>query len=434
MSDEPKGDGVAQAEAPPSAPTTQSAPAEAPRSIDWGSLVPQTAGEIVFDALKIFVFALIIMNAWAVWHGCDVTTRIMVAGTLAGLATTVAWKTFLAAAEAFGTRVVGVAYVVGGIASCAAILWYARAGESVTTSSQLKAVIQVIGVAFLYPAFLGGLAIAKGQETPEVNPLGLPLSPRWFATLWTLYAKEMWTFFTSPLPYLIAFVFLGVNGGFFHLLVNYYTRPGMGDLPKPGEILFMNLYTIFVLWFIWPGLTMRLVAEERSKGTLETLLTAPVTDSQVIFSKFGACMSYFALMLLPILGYIAFMAQYAKDWDWGPVYASFLGLFLWGGMSMSIGVFFSTLTDNQLVAFLLSAGANFMMFILSQFEQSMKEDSSLLWGAVHLKPLAHYLSIHVHYAEFLKGIVSTQSLAFFLSITALGIFGSVRGLEAQRWK
>src|SRR5579883_1343214 len=163
MSDEPKGDGVAQAEAPPpSAPPTNSSADTPPRSIDWGSLVPQTAGEIVSDALKIFVFALIIMNAWAVWHGCDVTTRIMVAGTLAGLATTVAWKTFLAAAEAFGTRVVGVAYLVGGIAACAAVLWYARAGESVTTTGQLKAVIQVLGVACLYPAFLGGLAIARG--------------------------------------------------------------------------------------------------------------------------------------------------------------------------------------------------------------------------------------------------------------------------------
>src|SRR5581483_3675683 len=225
----------------------------------------------------------------------------------------------------------------------------AASGESVTTSEQLRRVIQVLGLAFLYPAGLGAFAALKGDDVQAVNPLGFPLQPRWFSTLWILFAKEMRTFFTTAVPYIIILVSSALNGYLFFVLLYYYTRPGMGELARPGEILGSNGFTLVSSWFIWPAITMRLVAEEKRQGTIETLLTVPVTDAQVIISKFLAALAFFAINLLPFLGYHFVLAGYSRDWDWGPIFGKFFGLFLWGSMALSIGLFYSTLTDSQLV-------------------------------------------------------------------------------------
>ena len=160
---------------------------------------------------------------------------------------------FRQVAEAFGTRVVGATYFVLGLAACAGILWYAQAGESVTTSTQLRHAIHVLGLVFLYPAGLGLFAAIKGDEVGTINPLGFPMHPRWFSTLWILFAKEVRTFFTTGVPYIIMFAFSALNGFLFWLLVLYYTRPGATDLPKPGEILASNGFTLISSFLIWPA-------------------------------------------------------------------------------------------------------------------------------------------------------------------------------------
>jgi ABC-2 type transport system permease protein len=430
MNDEAKS-GAAVVEAKPSAPGKDDSAGRAV-SIDWASLAPSTVGEVVSDAVKIVVFSLIVMNSWAVAHGCQVTTNIAVGGAAAGFLLTLGWKAYLALAEALGTRVLGATYAVIGIAACGLILHYASTGETFATSKQLKSVIQLLGLICLYPAALGLHAAVKDSVPESLNPMGFPFSPRWFATLWILFSKEVRTFFTSTIPYIVFFVFLVLNGYLFNLLIWYYTRPGQTDLPKPGDILFSNGFTMISLWFIWPAITMRLVAEEKRMGTIETLLTVPVTDVQVILAKFGAAMAFFAVMLTPLLAYIAILAQYARDWDWGPVFSSFLGLWLWGGLALSIGLFYSTLTESQLVAFVLAAFTNIILYFSSALEGFVKEDTVFL--GIPVKSFAHYVAVHNHYQEFVKGIVSTQSVVFYLSITALGLFAAVRGLEAQRWK
>jgi len=265
-----------------------------------------------------------------------------------------------------------------------------------------------------------------------INPLGFPMTARWFSTLWVLFSKEVRTFFTTFVPYIIMFVFTGMNGFLFLLLILYYQRPGGGELPKPGEILPSNIFTLLALWIIWAAIPMRLVAEEKAMGTLETLLTAPVTDVQVILSKFGAAMTFYAINLVPFLGYHVVLAVYARDFDWGPVYAEFLGLFLWGGMALAIGLFFSTLTNSQLIALILAFAANVALYLERALEGFVKDDFTIL--GVPIKGLAHYLSVNDHYMEFVKGVVSSQSVVFFVSITMLFLFASIRGLEVQRWK
>lgn len=405
---------------------------ESSREIDWGGLLPRTLGEITMDAIKLSVFSLIIINAWAIAHHSSVTQNMTIAGWIAGLVVTLGWKSFVAVAEAYGPRVVGVAYLVLGVACCGTVLWYASAGESVTTSNQLRRVIQLIGVAFLYPAVLGLLAIMKGDEAKGVNPLGFPLHPRWFSTLWVLFSKEVRTFFTTGVPYIIIVMWTSLNGLLFFLLIPYYTRPGNENLAKPGEILASNGFLLVANWFIWPAITMRLVAEEKRQGTIETLLTVPVTDVQVIFSKYLAAMAFFAINLVPFLGYHCVLAPYARDWDWGPIFAEFLGLFLWGSMALSIGLFYSTLTDSQLVAFILSAFTNVALWFISAAEGFMKEDTTLWF--LNLKSMAHYFAVNAHYSQFVKGVVSTQDVAYFVGFTGLALFASIRGLEAQRWK
>ncbi len=402
-------------------------------SVDWGSLFPRTFGEILMDVIKLSVFALLIMNGWAIAHHCAVTTNIAVGGWVAGLLVTLAWKSYVAVAEAFGTRVVGVAYLVLGVGACVAVLKYAASGESAETSSQLRSVIQLLGFACLYPAGLGLVAMIKGDGVDTFNPVGLPLNPRWFSTLWVLFSKEVRTFFTTGVPYIIILAFSSLNGLLFHLLVIYYTRPGSGDLPNPSELLASNGFTMVGLWFIWPAITMRLIAEEKRQGTLETLLTVPVTDVQVILSKYLAAMAFFAINLLPFLGYHFVLAQYARDWDWGPIFTEFLGLFLWGSSALSIGLFYSTLTDSQLVAFILGAFTNISLWFVSAVEGFTAEDQRIL-GFINLKAVVHYVSVNGHYNQFVKGVVNTQSVFFFVSFTGLALFASIRGLEAQRWK
>ena len=420
--------------APPPASPSRRPPPPSQTAIDWSSLGPSTAGEVLMDVLKIAVFSLVVMNGWAIAHHCGVTQNIAIGGFFGGLLATAAWKVYLAVADAFGTRVVGATYFVVGVAICASVLWFASAGESVTTSKQLKLFIHVIGLLFLYPAGIGLLAAVKGDEAVAgANPLGFPMTLRWFSTLWVLIAKEVRTFLSTGVPYIIMFIWTGLIGYLFCALIQWYQMQRMQDLPKPGEILSGTIFTLLALWIVWSAITMRLVAEERAMGTIETLLTVPVTDIQVILAKFLGAMAFYALNLAIFLGYHVILAVYAKDFDWGPVYTEFLGLFLWGGMSIAIGLFFSTLTKSQLVALILAFGAHTLLYLGTLFaERLVKEDSTVL--RIPVKALAHYMSIDHHYKQFVSGVVSTESVAFFGSFTLLFLFASVRGLESQRWK
>jgi ABC-2 type transport system permease protein len=274
---------------------------------------------------------------------------------------------------------------------------------------------------------LGAIAAATGAPPAKsLNPLGLPFRPRWFRTFWTLTGREVLGFFTTPVPYVVYTGWLALNGFLFFLLLWYYTQPGADYQTPPGRLLFDNIFFWLSVWVICPALTMRLLSEEKRLGTIETLLTAPVTDVQVVLAKFASALVFFATMVATAVVYLVLLSKGSREWDWGPVLSSYLDILLVGSLYLSIGLFTSSLTQNQIVAFLAAAVLNLAIFFMNALESFVKNDS--------VRSVARYVSIHTHFQDMLIGIVSTRSLIYFLSGTCLFLFFSVLGLGSQRWR
>jgi ABC-2 type transport system permease protein len=174
---------------------------------------------------------------------------------------------------------------------------------------------------------------------------------------------------------------------------------------------------------------MNTVAEERTKNTLEMLLTAPVTDLQVILSKWIGTFVLYVVMLVPTLIYWVVFIELGKDkqpLDPGPVLASYAGAMLLGGLYIAIGIFASSLTENGL----LSAFLAFCLIILLMVLSPLVGDSAPDW----LRQTTEWVSQRDHFQQFLRGRISVHDLTYFLVMTALFLFLSVRALESRKWR
>jgi ABC-2 type transport system permease protein len=220
-----------------------------------------------------------------------------------------------------------------------------------------------------------------------------------------------------------------VNAFFFLALLEYYAgAESWGkDFQEPPSIYVTgNFLIMFALAFLCPALTMRLLAEESANGTLEMLLTSPVTDAQVALSKFLGALSFYTAMLVGIGFYLVMIRQYATEWDWGPVLGGYLGLFLMGGFFLSIGLFTSSVTDNQIVAFILAVLPNLILVFIFLVQNVVPFD----WA----KEVIRHVNVWELHQEYVKGVVHWRSLAFYLSSTFFFLFLAVRGVESHTWR
>lgn len=241
-----------------------------------------------------------------------------------------------------------------------------------------------------------------------------------------LYAqtkRELLSYFYAPVPYLVMFLFL-----FMTWLIVY---PSLQADRARIDYAYVFSWLDFALLFLVPLLTMNTVAEERSKNTLETLLTAPIADWQVIFAKWLGTFSFFAVMLVPTLIYwVVFlvMGEGRQSLDAGPVLASYLGVLLLGGLYIAIGIFASSLTENgplsAFLAFCLMIGL--MMVEIIPFIR----DSGPDW----LRKSAEYVSQRGHFQQFMSGRIAVHDLVYFGMMTTLFLFLSVRALESRKWR
>jgi len=243
--------------------------------------------------------------------------------------------------------------------------------------------------------------------------------------LLALTRRELMAYFFAPVPYLVMFFFLLLTFVFFQM-----------QMLRMGQQFYVSYQPVFenlgsVLLFLIPLLTMNSVAEERSRNTLETLLTAPVTDLQVIFAKWCGTFLFYVVMLVPTLVYLAILVHLGAGIgkpDPGPVFASYLGALLLGGLYISIGIFASSVTENALLSAFV---AFFAMIALMLFQVlPIVQDSAPDW----LRTGAEYLSQHQHFAEFLKGRIAVHDVAYFVTTTALFLFLAVRALESRKWR
>ena len=233
--------------------------------------------------------------------------------------------------------------------------------------------------------------------------------------IWAIARRELQSYFVSPVAYVVSALFLLISGFLFSLILGISNEASM----RP---LFGNFAVIFL--FIVPALTMRLLAEEQRTGTMELMLTAPVRDSELVLGKFLGVFLLLLIMLAITLIYPGILVL-AGNPDRGPILAGYLGVILQASALLSIGLLASSLTQNQIIAALLTFVVLLILWLsdaLGNFTQGRIGD------------LFRFLSITKHFDEFPRGVIDSRDILYFLSVTAAALFFTVQSVTARRWR
>ncbi|HNW93794.1 MAG TPA: Gldg family protein [bacterium] len=232
-------------------------------------------------------------------------------------------------------------------------------------------------------------------------------------------ARELLAIFTSAIAWVFLTSFLLFNGLFFCALITLASQPGQGASVTEALSSFLGgnlFYWLFILAMI-PLITMRLIAEEKRTGTIETLLTAPVSDHELVLGKFAAALVFYAALWLPSILYVGIMSAYGTV-DWGPIASAYLSILLTGAALLGLGLFTSSMTHNQIVA-------AFLCFVLLLFVFSLGAILEAVFpGSGAEQSVFRYINIWTHAEDFGKGIVDTRPLIYNLSLMLAGIFGA----------
>jgi ABC-2 type transport system permease protein len=250
-----------------------------------------------------------------------------------------------------------------------------------------------------------------------------------------IFGKEMRSFFGSPIAYVMAGVFLLFTGFVFrNQVLEFHDMSVFLKLAPYEEKSKLNVNEVVVesffefQTFIWmivvPMLTMRLYAEEKRGGTYELLMTSPVTSGQILMGKFLACYALYILIELMAFGYLGILSMYARI-DWGPVFAGALAVVLLGATFISVGILASSLTENQVIAAVLSFFMLILMWIL---------DWAARYAGKTVFILLKFLSLLEHTRDMIQGIIDTHDVVFFLSATVFFLFVTYNVLESHRWR
>ena len=238
-------------------------------------------------------------------------------------------------------------------------------------------------------------------------------------------SKELKSYLTSPMSYIVVCIFLLLSGLFFVLYLNNtnFSDTSLQGFIDPLSVFGMQTGGNILLLIFAIVLTMRTLAEEKKLGTWELLLTSPVRDSDVVLGKFLGSFGIMFVMLALTLFYPLLLVIYG-DPDMGPILTSYLGLVLLGGTALSIGIFASSLTANQIVAAVVSGAILFGLWVIGIVATNTPQA---------LQQVLSYLSISSHSAAFEAGIIDTRDIVYYVSMTALFLYASIRSLEASRW-
>ncbi|MBK6504377.1 MAG: ABC transporter permease subunit [Ignavibacteria bacterium] len=230
----------------------------------------------------------------------------------------------------------------------------------------------------------------------------------------TIFRKELRSYFSSPVAYIVLAVFLIITGWFF-----------TSNLFLGGVVTMRNVFDIipFIFLFFIPAITMRSFAEEKKTGTIELLLTKPITDLDIVIGKFLAALSLTAIALLFTWIYVISLSFIGKL-DFGAVTGAYIGLLLMAGVYISIGIFASSLTHNQVVAFIISFLIVFALFMLNKV---------LIFLPSGLASIFEYLSIDYHFGNIARGVLDSRNLIYYFSGILIFILLTKTSLESRRW-
>ena len=249
--------------------------------------------------------------------------------------------------------------------------------------------------------------------------------------IFAIAQKELRSYFSSPIAYIIIGFFALPFGVFFYLYLGAFVRQSL-QMAQYGGSMNINQQVIryvlqnasVIILFVMPMITMRTYSEEKRSGTIELLLTSPVTDVQIIVGKFLGALGLYVAMLLVTMVYIAILFVYGNP-EWRPLVASYLGLLLIGGAFLSIGLLISSTTNNQIVAGIITFVVFLMLWIVGWFAESS--------GPV-MGDITKYLSITEHFDDFSKGIIDTKHVIYYLSLITFGLFLTAKSVDSERWR
>ncbi len=245
----------------------------------------------------------------------------------------------------------------------------------------------------------------------------------------TLLRRELGAFFVSFTGYIIIALALSQVGLSLVMVINGIK--GMATPMPLVELFFLTPFFWILQLLTAPIITMRLFALEKSTGTFETLMTAPVSDLQVVLAKFSAAMLFYLAMWLPFLGSLAMLHGYTNDaagLDVGALASTYFGLFLLGSLFLSFGCLASALTRNQIVAAMISFAFVMSLFIVSTLAGNI---ASMAGG---LASVLQHVNLLDHIGEFSRGVVDSRWVTFYVSATFLFLFLTHRVVESRRWK
>ena len=247
--------------------------------------------------------------------------------------------------------------------------------------------------------------------------------------------KELKSYFASPIAYIVIGFWALLYGYFFVALLNYFVRQSMqmGQFGMQGpqamnvnqQLIRPLLQNVLILiLFLMPMVTMRSYSEEKRSGTIELLLTSPLTDFQIIMGKFLGAMALYGAMLATTLIHLGLLFIYGRP-EWKPLVTAYLGLLLMGGCFISVGLFISSLTKNQIVAGMVTFAVFLMLWIITWIGS---------FSGPTIDKLTQYLSIVDHYDDFGKGVIDTTHLIYYVSFITFGLFLTAKAVDSERWR
>jgi len=239
----------------------------------------------------------------------------------------------------------------------------------------------------------------------------------------TLVVREMGAYFRSPIGYVVPILFWLLCGLRFYLDMMHSS----GDLNSALRQLMGGFHFWLLSFLMIPALTMRLLAEERRSGTLEMLLTAPVDDWEVVVGKFLGAFLFYTFLWVPLLIYLAAVLFLGGSPDMGSVFANLLGVLLLGALFMSVGLFCSSLTANQIIAAVMTAVCLLVVSFLPEVGRLFPQ---VQW----IQAAGDYLSFFRHFDEFRGGVVDARPVLYYLSLIGFFLFLTARSLEARKWR
>jgi len=235
-------------------------------------------------------------------------------------------------------------------------------------------------------------------------------------TIYTIFKKEFFSYFTSPMAYIFLVVFSLINGYFFS---NTFFLIGQSDLRS-----LFNIVPMVYLFFI-PAITMSLIAKEKNTGTMEVLCTLPIKDYELIIGKFISSLSLILVGLIFTSIHLITLMNFGTNVDYGAIFTGYLGLFFVGALYASIGTFASSLFDNQVVSFIVAV---FIVMIFFLFDKLLIFVPSFIAGFIQ------YLSVGFHASSISRGVIDSRNIIYFISLVGFFLLMTIQILNSRKWK